>query len=84
MDSTGYGPAAKALYFDGDVSRYELWDKRMLAYMKVRKLKEAILPGTIVSNDRKEESYAELVQFLDERSLCLVMREAKDDGKRAL
>ena len=56
----------------------------MLGYIKLKNLKEVILPGTVASAERKEQCYAELIQFLDERSLCLVMREAKDDGRRAL
>ena len=79
----GYG-TTRALYFDGNESKYEMWEERMLGYMKVKNLKEVILPGAIASTDRKEQCYAELIQFLDERSLCLVMREAKNDGRRSL
>ena len=84
----GYGQPSNAgrLYFDGDESRYEQWECKILAYMKIRKLKEVISPdsNTISSADKKEEAFAELVQFLDDRSLNLVMRDAKDDGRRAL
>ena len=85
MESKGYGsPALKSLYFNGDETRYEIWEERMLAYMKVKKLKDYILPGTVATSERREECYAELIQFLDEKSLCLVMRDAKDDGRRTL
>ena len=33
---------------------------------------------------KNEEAFAELIQLLDDRSLSLVMRDAKDDGRRAL
>lgn len=33
---------------------------------------------------KNDEAYAELIQFLDDRSLSLVMREAADDGRGAL
>ena len=56
----------------------------MLAFMKIKDLKEAILPGTIASAERKEMAYAQLVQFLDRKSLNLVMHDAKDDGRKAL
>ena len=84
IDSKGYGPSH--LCFDGNEARYEIWEEKMLVYMKLKNLKEVILPGTVASAERKEQCYAELIQFLDERSLCLclVMREAKDDGRRAL
>ena len=86
MDSRGYGLSAtqKALHFDGDETKYAMWEERMLAYMKVKKLKEYFLPGVVTSSDRREECYAELIQFLDERSLHLVMRDGKDDGRKAL
>ena len=34
--------------------------------------------------EKNAEAYAELIQFLDERSLSLVMRDAEDDGRAAL
>lgn len=35
-------------------------------------------------NSKNEESYAVLIQLLDDKSMSLVMREAADDGKAAL
>ena len=32
---------------------------------------------------KNETTFAELIQFLDDRSLSLVIREAKDDGRKA-
>ena len=83
---TGYGPSRNTAVFDGDESNYELWETKMLAYMKIRKLKSAMLPGEndIISNDKKEEAFSELLFLLDERSQCLIMRDAKDDGQKAL
>ena len=34
--------------------------------------------------DKNAEVYAELIQFLDDRSLSLIFRDAPDDGKKAL
>ena len=70
-ESRGYGAPVNRLYFDGDENKYEAWEVKMLAYMKIKKLKTAILPGTPASADKKEEALAELVQFLDDRSLNL-------------
>ena len=38
-----------------------------------------------IENDRKknEEVYAEIIQFLDDRSLSLIMRDATDNGRKA-
>lgn len=34
--------------------------------------------------DKKEEAYSEIVQYLDDKSLSLVMRDAPDDCRKAL
>ena len=75
MNSTGYGQQQR-LYFDGDENKYEQWEVKMLAYMRLRKLKDTILPDSNVvsTSDKKEEAFSELVQLLDDRSLNLVMR----------
>ena len=54
--------------------------------MRLQKLKDVILPApdTEVDAAKNEEAFAELIQFLDDKSLSLVMRDAKDDGKKAL
>ena len=84
MSSTGYGAHA-ALHFDGNEEKYELWECRFLSYMRIKKLKKAISPdGPAVSTEEKEDAFAELVQHIDERSLALIMRDAKDDGRKAL
>ena len=84
MSLTGYGAHA-ALHFDGNEEKYELWECRFLSYMRIKKLKKAISPdGPAVSTEEKEDAFAELVQHIDERSLALIMRDAKDDGRKAL
>lgn len=92
--STGYGPSATGgrwnrLCFDGDEQKYEQWEMKFLGYMKLRKLKDTILladntgePDDFYS--KNEEAFAELIQFLDDRSLSLIMRDAVDDGREAL
>ena len=47
-NSTGYGPRHgrwETLCFDGDENKYEHWEIKFLAYMKLRKLKKVILPN---------------------------------------
>ena len=49
------------------------------------KLKTTILPSEDPPDEAKnEECYAELIQFLDDKSLSLVMRDGTDDGRKAL
>ena len=91
VELTGYGPRKtqsrfESLCFSGEESKYEHWEIKFLAYMKLRKLKDVIIAdeNTDIDEDKNEESFAELIQFLDETSLGLVIREANDDGRKAL
>jgi len=54
--------------------------------MRLRKLRDVILPppNTEVDANKNAEAFAELIQFLDDKSLSLVMRDAADDGIKAL
>ncbi|CAB4032274.1 myosin heavy fast skeletal muscle [Paramuricea clavata] len=90
---TGYGPSNSRLIFDGDERRYELWEVKFLGYLRLKKLSETIL--TPLADDASQEviaadsiknmdAFAELIQFLDDRSLSLVIRDAANDGRKAL
>ena len=79
---TGYAGLARGLHFDGDVDKYERWECKFLAHMKIKSLKNVFLPGTVASADKREQAFAELVHFIDDRSLNLVMRDADDDGRK--
>lgn len=76
------------LVFDGDERNYELWETKFLGHLCLQGLKETILnePADEDEEDtvKNAEAYAELIQFLDDKSLSLVMREAADDGRAAL
>ena len=90
--ATGYGPSSNTqgrygrLFFDGDERKYEQWETKFLGYMLLQRLKSVILTPEReeVDKDQNELAYAELIQFLDEKSLSLVMRDAADDGRKAL
>ena len=87
MASTGYGPSRGWPYFDGDESKYELWEVKFLGHMRLQKLHETVLLVSeggreIPEVDKNAEAYAEIVQCLDDRSLALVFRDAKNDGRR--
>lgn len=82
---TGHGPSNQwqNLIFDGDERKFEVWETKILGYMKLKKLKETLVGTGAVNNDKNETAFAELIQFLDERSLSLVVGEAKDGGRKA-
>ena len=91
--STGYGPSARSgrLMFNGDERKYELWEVKFLGYLQLQKLHAVILPpeegGHVDAslNDKKNaDAFAELIQCLDDHSLSLVMRDAKNNGRNAL
>ena len=85
--STGYGPSRRdygsqwsRLLFDGDESKYEIWETKFLAYLHTLSLGKN-LSGDETDTERNEEAYNELIQFLDDKSLSLIMREASDNGR---
>ena len=85
--STGYGPRPKRTVFDGDEKKYEIWEVKFLGYMRLRSLLriiDPVDPNAVVDEEKNAEAFAELIQCLDDRSLSLIIRDAKDDGKAAL
>lgn len=87
VNLTGYGPR-RTLIFDGDESKYELWEVKFLGYMRLQKLYDVVIPKegeeAEPNQEKKASAFAELVQCLDDRSLSLVIREANNDGRKAL
>ena len=87
LSLTGYGPR-RALIFDRDESKYELWEVKFLGYMRIQKLIDIVVrkagEEAAPSAEKLANAFAELVQCLDDRSLAFVIHEAKDDGRKAL
>ena len=63
--------------------KYESSETKTLGYLKLKRLKEGFALGKIVAN-KNQLVFAELVQYLDKRSLSLMMRDAKDNVGEAL
>ena len=62
------------MYFDGDERKYEQWEIKFLGYMRLQNLKHIILPfETPPDVGKNEEAFAEMIQFLDDHILSLVM-----------
>ena len=82
---TDYGPSNQTqnLTFDGDERKFELWKTNIFGYMKLKKLKDVLVGTNQPSTEKNEQAFAELIQFLDERSFSLVMRDTRDDGREA-
>ena len=90
--TTGYGTRRDIpgrygrLCFDGDERKYEQWEIKFLGNMRLQKLKDTIVESENdeIDADKNAEAFAELIQFLDDKSLSLIMRDAIDDGRKAL
>ena len=86
---TGYGPRHR-LVFDGDESKYELWEVKFMGHLRQLKIHSVISDVNQDGDDadgvteRKAQVFDELVQYLDDRSLSLIMTEARDDGSKAM
>ena len=83
--STGYGPQATKLpiVFNGNPDAYELWEIKFVSHLRLRKLHN-VLSDDNPDAEKNANGFAELVQCLDDRSLTLIFRDAKDDGKRSI
>ena len=65
----------------------ELWEIKFLGYLRLHKLYDVILAKEEPKEGNVEkniDAFAQLIQCLDDRSLSLVMRDAKEDGRKPL
>ena len=71
------------LIFTGDKKNDELWGTKFLGHLCLQGLKDTILNEPAADDDEDEgknaEAYAELIQFLDDKSLLLLMRNPADN-----
>ena len=68
------------LLFDGDETKYELWEVKFLGYLRTIKL-HGVVNAEAPDAEKNAQVFAELVIVLDDTSLSLVIRDAKDKGK---
>jgi transposase InsO family protein len=77
---TGYGPR---LLFDGEESKYDLWEMKFLGHMRILKL-DKVFKEDEPNPENNITAFAQMIQYLDDKSLSLIMNDAMDDGKKAL
>ena len=82
-------PTDAKLFFDGDESKYELWEVKFLGYLRIQHLYQILLSPKDLSDDidfieKNATVFAKLIQYLDDKSLSLVIRDAWDNGRKAL
>ena len=83
-----YGPRAAKPFFDGDESKYELWEVKFLGYLRIQHLHQIILSPTDKDDgmdfvEKNATIFAKLIQYLDNKSLSLAIRDAWDNGRKA-
>ena len=87
--SIGYGTRSR-LIFNGDDRSYELFEVKFLGYLKIKKLDDVIKnleeeqTDADIDENKNSRVFAELVQVLDDRSLSLIIRDCKDNGRKAI
>ena len=66
--SAGYGPRASRLFFNGDESKYELWEVKFLSYLRIHQLHEVIQSPTEQTDpdfvEKNATVFAELIQLI--------------------
>ena len=74
------------LCFDGDAVSYTIWETKFLAFLltKNAKIHEAITTTGTPDASYNKLAFAELVQVLDDKSLQLILNDAKDNGAKAI
>ena len=82
-----YGSRAK--FLDGNECKYKLWEVNFLGYLRIQHLHQIILSATDQSDnidiaEKNATVFAEFIQYLDDRSLLLVIRDAQDNERKAL
>ena len=80
MPSSAY----KVPIFNGDERNFELWEIKFLGLMRIRGLSQVFTNPSSSDLDKKADAFAELIQCLDDTSLSLIIRDARDDGGKAL
>ena len=82
----GYGQS-RALMFSGEAEDFELWAVKFKGFLRINKLLKVLEPPatdtTTVDEEKNAEVFALMIQFLDDKSLNLIIRDAEDKGREA-
>ena len=74
------------LMFQGGERKYCLWEVKFLDYFRIQKLYNTITAGIDyeINPNKNTQAFGKLVQYLDDRNLSLIIRDANKDGRKAL
>ena len=73
----------RCLQFSGEKCDFTFWSEKCEGYMHTEKLRVRLLGTDISNDDKKYKNWAELVQFLDKRSIMKLELECKGNGPEA-
>ena len=74
-------------FFDVNEFKYKLWEVKFLGYLRIQHLHQIILSPTDQSSDmdfveKNATVFSELIQYMDDKKLSLVIRDARDKEGR--
>ena len=75
---------AKSIYFNGDGDKYELWEVKFLGQLRLQNLLKIVTCTDDVDTEENAKVFSQLAIVLDDRSLSLIINDAKDDGRKAI
>ena len=84
VENSGQFNMSHRLLLQGDERKYELWEVRFLGNPRTHKLYDTIIAKMAEPVNSNKNAKAYMVQFLDDRSLSLIIRDANNDGRKAL
>ena len=87
-DDDDDGLRAAKHFFDGNESKYELWEVKFLGYLRIQHLHQIILSPTDQNDDidfveKNATIFIELIQYLDDERLSLVIRNSQYNRRKA-
>ena len=85
---SGYGHSSR-MCFNGEAESYDIWEVKFFALLKLQNLLDVVngdepLPANEAYTENNAKVYAILIPLLDDKSISLVMRDATDNGRRAV
>ena len=84
LNLTGNGAQTNRLYFNGEDEKFELWEVKFLGYLRIKNLIDVVESTEAPNAAKNTKVFAELSLVLDDKSLSLIIRDARNDGRAAL
>ena len=70
-------------FFDGNESKFELRKLNFLGYLRIQHSYQTDQNDDMDFIEKNATIFAKLIQYLDDKSFSLVIRDAQDNGRKA-